>query len=106
MYANQDLTASCIWYAVFFRPEFSQSVVSDYYTAFRDNTLAEADSPDKIDRWSGELHDSVVMNAVRWNMFGGKDKDEILQGYQQEIDTMKNFIRDRITYLDTQWVKE
>ncbi|MDD2972495.1 MAG: CotH kinase family protein [Lachnospiraceae bacterium] len=103
MYASQDVTPSCIWYAVFFRPEFSQAVVENYYKNFRANTLAAADN--KIANWSQHMIDSVTMNAIRWNIYGTDDVGTIQRGYAEEISGLKSFITERIAYLDTQWVQ-
>lgn len=105
MYASQDVTSSCIWYAIFFRPEFSQAVIENYYGNFREHALEEADT--KIDGWAQQLQSSVVMNGIRWSAYGGTtDQTTLRDNYQDEISSLKDFITERIAYLDTQWVQE
>lgn len=104
LYAAQDVTESTIWYAVFFRPEFHVAVLENYYGNFREHALEAADT--KITVWAEQLQDSMIMNAIRWNQYGTAEKETILQGYQQEIATLREFITQRIDYLDSQWQEE
>lgn len=104
MYASQDVTASTIWYAVFFRPEFHNAVLENYYGGYRENVLLQVD--EKIDMQAGKIKDSVVMDSIRWQRHGTNDKNEILEYLEADIAYMKDFLTKRIAFLDEEWKEE
>lgn len=64
-----------------------------------------------IDLTAERLHNTAVMNAIRWNKYGTTNADSILKSYNTAINTVKSYISQRFTFLskayrdDTYFVK-
>lgn len=104
LYASQDVTASTIWYAVFFREEFHNAVLDHYYGAFREKVLEQVEG--KIDLTADVLVDSVIMNAIRWDTYATNNQEKILVRYKMDLNTMKDFLAKRIAFLDQEWKRD
>ena len=55
-----------------------------------------------IDRWAAELEQSQRLNFLRWPVMNQKvQKNPVIWGsYQAEVDNVKNFIKERLAWMD------
>lgn len=63
--------------------------IKPYYDEFRQS----------IDTAEQENKASVIMNAVRWNTFGTRDINAIPTHYQNNVNTVKNYVEARFPFL-------
>ncbi len=101
LYAMQNRAEAPIWYALYYRPEFQDALKRNYKEAFRQNVLEEAEY--KIDQNADRIVDSISMNSIRWSNRTAEDKESIRKSYFESVAEVKQFLKDRIEFLDQEW---
>ena len=68
----------------------------------RQNGLNEEKLLAFIDRWAAELEQSQRLNFLRWPVMNQKvQKNPVIWGsYQAEVDNVKNFLKERLVWMD------
>ena len=100
LYASSNVNGHNIWHELYRKEEFYQAVVNDYQTLARP-AMVEILEQD-IDSKAIEIFDSVTMNQLRW-YDGYGDIEGYRTWYINEIQSLKQYIINRIVYLDTEW---
>ena len=101
LYAMRNKGEASIWYALYYRPEFQEAFKRNYNETFRSNTLLVAE--EQITQAANLIEDSSLMNSMRWKDGTIEEKEDIRAFYRTEVEEVKNFLIERIDYLDKEW---
>ena len=101
LYAMRNQGEAPIWYALYYRPEFQEAFKRNYNETFRSNTLLVAE--EQITQVANLIEDSSLMNSMRWKDGTIEEKEDIRAFYRSEVEEVKNFLIERIDYLDKEW---
>ncbi len=91
------------WRRLFEDHQFQWRYASRWYE-LRKNVFATERLLQNIDNWANLLNEAQVRNFVRWPILGIYVWPNwfIANTYQEEINWMKNWLRDRLTWMDYQ----
>ena len=101
LYAMKDRSDAPIWYALYYRPEFQEAFKRNYKDVFRPNVLHEVEIA--IDQDAKKITDSSIMDTIRWRNRTFEETDQIKTEYLKSVEVVKQFLKDRIQYLDQEW---
>ncbi|HUF62342.1 MAG TPA: CotH kinase family protein [Verrucomicrobiales bacterium] len=93
------------------RPDFWQEWI-DYWQTFRRGPLSEESLHALIDSLAGEIAEAQARNFTRWpavapnggNGNGAFDYDDGIPGWAGEIQHLKGWVRERVRWIDNQFV--
>jgi hypothetical protein len=98
------LGADYAWYnRLFDDPEFVQKYI-DRWAVLRTNVFATSNILARIDTWAAYLHEAQARNYQRWPTIGKfvHPNRYIGRSFQEEVDWLKQWIRDRLSWIDSQ----
>lgn len=101
LYAMKNRSEAPIWYALYYRPEFQESLKQNYEEVFRQNVLYEVEYA--MDRNADRIVDSEIMNSIRWANHSFTEIQNVRDAYFESVEEVKEFLKDRIAYLDQEW---
>ena len=80
----------------------AKSKLLEIWGEARQNGLNEEKLLAFIDRWAAELEQSQRLNFLRWPVMNQKvQKNPVIWGsYQAEVDNVKNFLKERLVWMD------
>ncbi len=80
----------------------AKSKLLEIWGEARQNGLNEENLLAFIDRWAAELEQSQRLNFLRWPVMNQKvQKNPVIWGsYQAEVDNVKNFLKERLIWMD------
>ena len=80
----------------------AKSKLLEIWGEARQNGLNEENLLAFIDRWAAELEQSQRLNFLRWPVMNQKvQKNPVIWGsYQAEVDNVKNFLKERLVWMD------
>ena len=80
----------------------AKSKLLEIWGEARQNGLNEEKLLAFIDRWAAELEQSQRLNFLRWPIMNQKvQKNPVIWGsYQAEVDNVKNFLKERLVWMD------
>ena len=98
---------------LFYHSDFENAVVSEWNNNFKNKALKllkEKDTGEKrlktIDEYTENIRNSAELNFNRWNILGTTTTlVETGKTFNENIDYLKNFIKNRINYLDKYYNK-
>lgn len=104
-----DYEQSYYWFPAAYRQEdFRWRAQELYVTVFKPILAAmlgeSSETVTSIDDYAKLLNDTAAMNFKRWPVFNAKGRDiKTGENYQENIDYVKNFLTQRMAFLDETW---
>lgn len=103
LYASKPYRASNIWYALYNKDEFRKTFAEIFFSKLKPkvNDIVE----NEIDYYIDNMIESVVNNAIRWGTYDEADENEIIFLYNNDVETVKNFLSERMGFLTEEWIQ-
>ena len=107
---NNDWSTKYYWFPAAYRQEDFRWRAQELYTTvflpiLEAMTGEGSDTVTSIDAYGEKLEASAAMNFKRWPVFNIKSRPiKTGANYQENLDFVKNFIEERMAFLDKEWV--
>lgn len=101
IHAGSYIRESHLLYALYQKEEFRNSLIDVFATKAR--PIMEKEVEEVIPYTQERIYDSCKMNLIRWNCYGDIPLEEKLKCYEEEVENIRNFIRKRVEFLETEW---
>lgn len=107
IFAATEQDGASWWYDLYRQPDFYEAMVAEYEKTAApclDVMLSE-----KIDSYVAQIKASAYMDYMRWDTFEDFKNGEALEfeeEYEAEIETIKDFLRERMQFLTAVWLEE
>ena len=92
------------WWELIWQDDYFQEKISERYTSLRSNIFSEAYIFGVIDSLVTELGPSVDRNFSKWPILGNYiwPNYYVFDTYEQEVEYLKNWLSDRLSWMDSQ----
>lgn len=101
IHAGSKIRESDVLYALYQREDFRTQLVEEF--ASEASPIIEWEIEEVIPNTRNEIFESSKMNLVRWNYYGDTSLDEKIAYYDEEVESIRNFMRERIAFLKKEW---
>lgn len=94
------------WYDLYQIPEFRETVIEEYKKEAAPAIRSMLEG--RIDGYTDEIWGSAYMDYVRWDSFEHfkyEEEADFAGAYQEEIDSIKDFLEQRMEFLDDIWLE-
>ena len=100
-------------YNLYEKPEFYEKICEEWNSFFKGYLTEEAQ--ENIDLWQTLIRKSVSMDNIRWYRGGGpikwpgadnSDQFTDIYSFDEQVDHLRNWIRERCDFLDIYWGRE
>ncbi|MCM1135855.1 MAG: CotH kinase family protein [Clostridium sp.] len=102
-YLTLKVASSEMYWYLYQQPKFQEKVKEEYSKFFSD--YLESLINEKIDVYAEEIRQSAEMDQIRWETTY-KNRGAIHTDYQVNIGSIKNFLRERKSFLDKVWLED